>query len=130
VAWLKSFAAFFLLQAVAWGGTHFYFSTFPKQVLLVVDTSYAMKPYFNDTEKWIEAYVASTRYTDIEVGTDKVSLGNINELRSRDVLYRTAFGRISAENVASIYSNVNAEQKVLLTSEPLQLEGWQVISWQ
>ncbi len=129
MAWLKSFVAFVLLQAVVWGGTHFYFTTSPKQALVVVDTSYAMKAHFSDAEKWIEDYLGSTRYTNIEVGTDKVSLGNISELRSRDILFRTAFGRISKENVASLYSNNDAAHKVLLTSDPLQLEGWQVVSW-
>jgi len=129
LAWLKSFIAFALLQAVFWGGTHFYFTTNPKEVLLVVDTSYAMKPHFTDAQKWIDDYVAGTRYTNIEVGTDKVALGNINDLRSRDVLFRTAFGRISAENVAGLYSNVDAERKFLLTSDPIELSGWQVVSW-
>ncbi|MGJ8528336.1 hypothetical protein [Maritalea sp.] len=129
MAWLKSFVAFVLLQAVAWGGTHFYFTTNPKQALVVVDTSYAMKAHFSDAEKWIDDYVSSTRYTDIEVGTDKVSLGNISALRSRDILFRTAFGRISKDNVAGLYANADAQHKVLLTSEPLQLDGWQVVSW-
>lgn len=129
MALLKSFAAFALLQVALWGGTHFYFTTNPKQVLLVVDTSYAMKPHFTDAQKWIDDYVAGTRYKSIEVGTDKVALGNINDLRSQDVLFRTAFGRISAENVAALYANENAPTKYLLTSEPLELDGWQVVSW-
>ncbi|MCZ4273108.1 hypothetical protein [Maritalea porphyrae] len=129
MAWLKSFIALVLLQAVIWGGTHFYYSTNPKQVLLVVDTSYAMKSNFTDAQKWIDDFVASTRYTNIEVGTDKVALGNLKDLRSQDVLFRTAFGRISAENVSALYANANAPTKYLLTSEPLTLEGWQVVSW-
>jgi len=129
LAWIKSFVAFALLQIGAWGGMHFYQTANPKQVLLVVDTSYAMKPHFTDAQKWIDDFVGGTRYTNIEVGTDKVSLGNINDLRSQDILFRTAFGRISAENVAGLYANVDAEQKYLLTSDPLQLDGWQVVSW-
>lgn len=129
MAWIKSFAAFVLLQVFAWGGAHFYYSTNPKQVLLVVDTSYAMKPHFSEAQSWIDDFVGGTRYTHIEVGTDKVALGDLADLRSRDILFRTAFGRISTENVAGLYSNVDVEQKYLLTSDPIELDGWTVVSW-
>lgn len=129
MAWLKSFAAFVLLQVVLWGGAHVYLTGAPKDVLLVVDTSYAMKPHFTDARTWIDDLADSSRYTRIEVGTEKAKLGDLEELSSRDNLFRTSFGKLSQENMLNLYKGNDATKKYLLTSEAISIDGWQVVSW-
>ena len=66
---IKIFSLFFLLHAVAWGGTHYYLSQNPKEVLIVVDTSFAMKPHFPADKNWISDFKNGSRYTNIIIGT-------------------------------------------------------------
>lgn len=127
--WLKSFAAFILLQFGLWGGTHAFLTLNPEPVLVVVDTSYAMKPHFNDANRWIEAFESGARYKKIYVGTDKAEMGVLSDLRSKDTLFRTAFGRLSTEKLESLYVRSPAEKRYLLTSEVSSLDGWTVVNW-
>ena len=129
MAFLKSFATFVVLQIGLWGGMHFYLTANPKKALVVVDTSYAMKPHFSDATKWIDDFAGGARYTQIQVGTDKADMGNLNDLKSKDVLFRTAFGKLSTENVSNQYSNFYDTEKYLLTSEPVAIDGWNIVTW-
>lgn len=129
MAFIKSFAAFVLIQIGLWGGMHFYLSSSPKQALVVVDTSFAMKAHFSDATKWIDDFANNARYTDIRVGTDKADMGRLEELKSKDILFRTAFGKLAPEKLSSQYTAYSETERYLLTSEPIALDGWQVVSW-
>ncbi|MEZ5476896.1 MAG: hypothetical protein R3E95_05255 [Thiolinea sp.] len=125
---LKVFALFVLLHAAGWAGAHVWMSGHPTQVLVVVDTSYAMKPKFPAVEAWIQDYAAGARYQTIRVGTDKAMLGPLDELKSYSVIFRTAFGRMETDNLQR-YQGVQASQKILLSDGSVQPDGWQVISF-
>ena len=127
---IKVFALFVLMQAGAWGGTHVYLSANQPDILVVVDTSFAMKPHFNDMRAWIDKYDANARYKNILVGTDKALLGDLDELPSRDNIFRTAFGRLTEANLVRLYSHVKSEERYLLSSGDLQPSGWKVITIQ
>lgn len=129
MVWLKSFAAFILLQLGLWGGAHTYLTLNPEPILVVVDTSYAMKPHFNEAKRWIEDFEANSRYKKIYVGTDKAEMGALSDLRSKDTLFRTAFGRLSTEKLDNLYARQPAATRYLLSSEVNQLDGWSVVNW-
>ena len=125
---LKIFGLFFVLHVAAWAGTHVYLSQHQPDVLIVVDTSYALKPQFAAMERWITAREASTRYKKIVVGTDKALLGELASLKSREAIFRTAFGRMSEENLQR-YAQTSAVEKILLSDGTINPGGWTVVKF-
>ncbi len=125
---IKIFSIFILLHVAAWGATHVYLSKNASNILLVVDTSYAMKPKFNEMKQWIVNLESSSHYKQIIIGTDKALLGNLNELKSKDVIFRTAFGRMNIDNL-NRYTGNKAKQKILLSDGSIKPKGWKVITF-
>ena len=125
---IKVFALFILIQAAAWAGAHVYQNQHRETVLLVADTSYAMKPKFPAMQEWIENYDAKARYKQILVGTDKAMLGNLADLKSKAVIFRTSFGSMTAESLAR-YDTTSAKQKILLSDGKVQASGWEVVKF-
>ncbi|UOG93580.1 MAG: hypothetical protein L3K52_07580 [Candidatus Thiothrix sulfatifontis] len=125
---LKIFGLFLVLHAAAWAGTHVYLSQHQPDVLIVVDTSYALKSQFAAMERWIAAREANTRYKKIVVGTDKALLGELASLKSREAIFRTAFGRMSEENLQR-YASTPAVEKILLSDGSIKPEGWTVVTF-
>ena len=126
--WLKVFALFFLLHIAGWAAAHVYMNQNPQQVLVVVDTSFAMKPKFPAIQDWIDELEASARYQVVTVGTDKAMLGKLADLKSRSVIFRTAFGRMDVENLVR-YRGVEADEKILLSDGKIRPEGWEVVAF-
>lgn len=125
---IKVFALFILIQAAAWAGAHVYQNQHRETVLLVADTSYAMKPKFPAMQEWIENYDAKARYKQILVGTDKAMLGNLADLKSKAVIFRTSFGSMTAESLAR-YQDVKADRKILLSDSNVKIPNWEVIAF-
>lgn len=125
---VKVFALFFLLHAAAWAGAHVYQNNHRETVLIVADTSYAMKPKFPAMQEWIENYESKARYKDILVGTDKAMLGDLAELKSKNVIFRTSFGSMNAESL-SRYDNSPVSRKILLSDGKVNPAGWDVIKF-
>jgi hypothetical protein len=125
---LKVFGLFLVLHVAAWAGTHVYLSQHQPDVLIVVDTSYALKPQFAAMQQWITDHEASTRYQRILVGTDKALLGELASLKSKEVIFRTAFGRMSAENLQR-YDATTASGKILLSDGSIRPAGWKVVTF-
>ncbi len=126
---LKIFGALILLQCTLWIGSHLYFSNNKSEVLLVVDTSFSMKPNFPSVKTWIENYETSARYKNISIGTDKASLGKLEDLPSKDVIFRTSFGKLNEANLKRLYSNVSADHKILLSDGSLEPGGWNSVAF-
>ena len=124
--WLKVFVLFGLLHIAGWAGAHVYMNQNPQQVLVVVDTSFSMKPKFPAIQDWIDEMEASARYQVVTVGTDKAMLGKLADLKSRSVIFRTAFGRMAAENLDR-YRGVAVDEKILLSDGKVRPEGWTVV---
>ncbi len=125
----KTFSALILLQLVAWTAAHLYFSANNTVALVVADTSYSMKKNFPDVKRWIENYEGNSRYSTILIGTDKAALGELNELKSKDVIFRTSFGKLSDENLTRLYGQVTADKRILLSDGTLKPSGWDVIEF-
>ncbi len=123
---IKIFSVFILLHISAWGATHFYLSNNRSEILLVVDTSYAMKPKFSTMKEWIIDLEKKAHYKKIIVGTDKALLGDLTQLKSKDIIFRTAFGRMNSEHL-NRYTGSDAKKKILLSDGTIQPEGWQVV---
>lgn len=126
---LKIFSALILVQVILWAAAHFYFSANKSVSLVVADTSYSMKENFPKVKRWIESYESGSRYSTILIGTDKASLGRLDELQSKEVIFRTAFGKLNNENLTRLYSHVAADNRLLLSDGSLQPEGWDVIEF-
>lgn len=125
---LKVFSLFILLQVAAWAGTHVYQNQHRATVLVVVDTSYAMKPKFPQVQTWLEDFEQKARYRDIVVGTDKALLGPLTDLKSKSVIFRTAFGSINSDSLTR-YDGFKAKQKILLSDGNFIPAGWDVIQF-
>ena len=125
---IKIFSIFILLHISAWGATHFYLSNNTSEILLVVDTSYAMKPKFSEMKQWIIDLESKSHYKKITVGTDKALLGDLAQLKSKDIIFRTAFGRMNSDNL-NRYTGTSANKKILLSDGAIQPDGWEVISF-
>lgn len=126
--WLTVFAAFLTIHVGVWIGADRYLSASPSQVLVVVDTSYSMKPQFPAMENWLKEYDAGARYQKLIVGTDKATLGEFSKLKSSSVIFRTSFGRMSADALRK-YERIPAQQKLLLSDGSIQPDGWDVIEF-
>lgn len=126
---LKIFGALIAVQLLVWIAFHFYYSANKSVVLVVADTSYSMKQNFPTVRRWIEKFENNRRYSTILIGTDKASLGELAEIQSKEVIFRTSFGKLSAENLTRIYSHVAADKKILLSDGTLQPSGWDVIEF-
>lgn len=125
---LKVFGLFLVLHIAAWAGTHTYLSKHQPDVLVVVDTSYALKPQFTAMEAWITHRQANTRYKRILVGTDKAMLGDLASIQSKATIFRTVFGRMSAENLQR-YEQTPAVEKILLSDGSIRPAGWKVVTF-
>lgn len=126
---LKIFGLLIVFHILVWFGAHLYFSANKTEVLLVVDTSFSMKPNFPEVQQWITTYEAQDRYKNISVGTDKAALGSLAELKSKAVIFRTSFGKLNADNLTRLYSHIKADQKILLSDGSLNPDGWEVVSF-
>lgn len=125
---IKIFSVFLLLNIAAWVGTHYYLSLNRAEILVVVDTSFGLKPQFSAMEDWIKNLEGNTRYKRITIGTDKALLGDLSTIKAKSSIFRTAFGRMS-ETDLSRYSNSTAVQKILLSDGSIQPSGWKVIKF-
>lgn len=125
---IKVFAVFILIQAAAWAGAHMYQNQHRETILIVADTSYAMKPKFPAMQEWIDNYQAKARYKNLLIGTDKAMLGDLAELKSKTVIFRTSFGSMTAESLAR-YADTPAKQKILLSDGKAQVNGWEIIKF-
>lgn len=123
---LIAFALFILLHLAAWGAAHAWLTANKKQTLVVVDTSFSMKPHFNDMEQWIENLREGGRYTDVVIGTDKAMIGPLSGIRSADSIFRSAFGKFSSESLKK-YSNAAADRKILLSDGSVEPGGWETV---
>lgn len=125
----KIFSALIIVQLVVWTTAHFYFSANKSVALIVADTSYSMKINFPDVKRWIENYESNSRYSTILIGTDKASLGELETLKSKDVIFRTSFGKLTNDNLTRLYSQVTADKRILLSDGTLMPDGWDVIEF-
>lgn len=125
---LKVFALFIILHLAGWAGAHVYLTQHPTQVLLVVDTSYALKPQFVAMEAWINRLQSDSRYQQVMVGTDKAMLGALDSIPSKANIFRTAFGRMTADNLQR-YENTPASRKILLSDGSIRPAGWEVVTF-
>lgn len=125
---VKVFGLFVVLHLVGWVGAHIYRTANPDTVLVVVDTSFAMKPQFVDMQRWVDDFAAGSRYQTVLVGSDKAMLGEYADLKSTETLFRTAFGRLSADQLKR-YDATEARQRILLSDGSVTPSGWDIVEF-
>jgi len=128
VKWVKVFSVFVVLHIIAWTCAHMYRTAQPTEVLLVVDTSFSLKPQFPVMLRWINEYESSARYEFITVATDKMIIGPLAEISSRDTIFRAAYGRSSVEDFEQ-YQTHPADKRVLLSDGRFVMQGWETVSF-
>ena len=127
--WLKILTPLLALHLIVWIASHVYFVNNKQDVLLVVDTSYSMKEKSARVLEWIDQYETSDRYKKVTIGTDKALLGRLADLSSKDVIFRTSFGKLTNDNLLRLYSTTNADVRILLSDGSLQPSGWELITF-
>lgn len=127
--WFSVFAAFAMIHIAGWVGADRYLTASPSQVLVVVDTSYSMKPHFPEMEKWLNNQASIGRYEKLIVGTDKATLGEFTKLKSSSVIFRTSFGRMNADALRK-YEQIPAQKKILLSDGSIEPGDWDVIKFE
>ncbi len=125
---VKVFMLFVVLHLVGWIGAHVYKSANPDAVLVVVDTSFSMKPQFVDMQQWVEDFAADSRYQTVLVGSDKAMLGEFSELKSTESIFRTAFGRLSADQLKR-YDGTDVAKRILLSDGSVTPSGWDIVEF-
>ena len=125
--YIQIFGLLALLHLLAWAASHFYMEQNKREVLLVVDTSYSMKAKFGQVRRWLDDFEQDARYKKIVVGTDKAFLGALADLESREVVFRTAFGKLNADNLHNLYVDSEASHKYLLTDSAFDDADWEVV---
>ncbi len=124
--WIRVFALFIAVHAVAWLGAHFYFSSNPATVLVVVDTSFSMKDTFPQMQNWINELEQRSRYRKITIATDKAMIGELSDIRDRQTIFRTAFGRGSADDLLR-YKPFDADSRYLLSDGSFEADGFTLV---
>lgn len=113
---------------MGWLGAHLYRSANPEEVLIVVDTSISMKPAFPQMQQWITDFEASGRYQTITVGTDKAEIGKLDELKSKESIFRTVYGRMTQESLQR-YESARASTRILLSDGSVRPSGWTLVEF-
>ena len=125
---LITFSVFILLHVIGWFAVHAWMNSNPREVVVVVDTSFSMKGQFDSMQNWLTDYTENDRYSRVVIGTDKEILGEYESLRSTDVIFRSAFGKLSAE-LLSRYDNLESDKRILLSDGQVKPKGWQVVEF-
>ena len=125
---LITFSVFILLHVIGWFAVHAWMNSNPREVVVVVDTSFSMKGQFDSMQNWLTDYTENDRYSRVVIGTDKEILGEYESLRSTDVIFRSAFGKFSAE-LLSRYDNLESDKRILLSDGQVKPKGWQVVEF-
>jgi len=126
--WLKVFALFIVLHVVGWFGAHWYKSKNPQQVLVVADTSFALKSQYPNMQRWIEDYASDSRYRQIIVGTDKAMIGDLSEIKSIDSIFRVSFGRSNSDSLKR-YESERVDERIFLSDGEFTASGWTMVKF-
>lgn len=114
-----------LIQVGGLAGAHFYYDANPRDVLIVVDSSYGLSGYQSQIEDWLDDYEQSERYSELHFATDKTYLGKGDA--NRDRLYRVSFGKMNSETLNQTFPSRQYDHRVLLTFTGADASGWEVI---
>ena len=125
---LKVFGLFVILHGAAWAAAHVYLDRNQRTVLVVVDTSYAMKEKFINVDKWLTSLKSGSRYEKVVIGTDKAMIGDLADIKSHSMIYRTAFGRMD-ERSLDRYTTADVDERILLSDGAVKPKGWKVIEF-
>jgi len=128
IKFVKVFSIFIVLHLAGWIATHIYLKHYPSEVLVIVDTSYAMKPKFNAMLQWIENFESEAHYQTLLIGTDKTMLGKLVDLKLRNIIFKTAFGKLT-QNHLQRYSNSLVKKKILLSDGSVKPDGWKIVEF-
>jgi len=124
--WIKVFAVFFVLHLVGWFAAHWYKKDHPDQVLVVADTSFALKSEYPAMQRWIEQFASDNRYRNIIVGTDKALIGDLADVRSIDSIFRVSFGRSSSDSLKQ-YDSEQVDERIFLSDGEFKPAGWTLV---
>ncbi|MGL1890629.1 MAG: hypothetical protein OCD02_03335 [Spirochaetaceae bacterium] len=103
---------------------HIYFTQNPKEVAVVVETSYGLTTHRNDIVKEIEILKEDSRYKNFHYGTDKTYLGKDANL---DSLFRVSFGTMDVSRLDKLYPKGDYDLRYLLSFTDIKAKNWNII---
>lgn len=104
---------------------HIYFTSNPKEVAIVVESSYGLTAHRNDIVKAIDL-LEKGRYSNFHYGTDKTYLGEDAYI---DSLFRVSFGKIDTSKLEMLYPRKNYNKRYLLSFTNVNnLKNWNIIN--
>lgn len=109
-------------------GAHFYYAGNPRDVLVVVDSSYGLNGFQRQINDWIDDYENSERYSELHFATDKSYLGKGDA--NQDRLYRVSFGKMDGSLLNQTYPSNQYDERILLTFTGVSPDGWKVVDFQ
>ncbi len=116
-----------VLQVSGLIGAHFYYNANPRDVLIVVDSSYGLSGYQSQIEQWLDNYQSSARYSDLLYATDKSYLGKGDG--NRDKIFRVNFGKMDPSLLNQTYPSRQYDERILLTFTGADPSGWKVVNF-
>ena len=127
---IKIVIASLVMQIGLLGGVHYMHVTYPSTVLLIVDTSNAIKPVKDDIVQWVRQYQLSEQYKEIHIATDKAYLGKLEDIKGPETIFRVTFGRLNLESINAKYLSQNKyDQTLLLTNQQISDDRMETIEF-
>lgn len=79
-------------------------------------------------QSWLTDFEASGRYQTITVGTDKAEIGKLDEIKSKESIFRTVYGRMTLESLQR-YQGFEGSERILLSDGSVRPSGWTLIEF-
>jgi hypothetical protein len=115
-----------VLQVVIVLAFHVHFTNNPKEVIVVVDSSFGLTKYQNTIVDVIEDLEGNSRYQRIHYGTDKNYLGEDINI---DTLFKVNFGKMNMDKLKKLYPDNKYDLKYLLIFTDInEPKGWEIIN--
>lgn len=115
-----------LLQLLVVLAFHINLSNSPREVIIVVESSYGLTEYQNDMLDKIEEIKENSRYKIFHYGTDKSYIGPDGNI---DEMFKVNFGKADMSKLKELYPDDKYDKKYLLVfTEIKNISGWNIIN--
>ena len=85
-----------------------------------------MKDSFPQMQQWINEFKQQSRYRKVVIATDKAMIGELSDIRDRQTIFRTAFGRSSADSLLR-YKSFDADSRYLLSDGSFEADDFNLV---
>lgn len=104
---------------------HIYYTKNPKNVAIVVESSYGLTQFQNKIVDAVDVIDTDSKYTVFHYGTDKHYEGPDAEIGK---LFKIGFGKINVKALDKLYPKKDYNKRYLLTFTDAKAGGWEIIN--